>query len=109
MAAEEKKVTGIDETEAGFLETPEMTPIEKIEADSFIVSEAEIEKDMKDAGMEMVHAPEKAEVPVEETAIGLEETSFTAVPELTPLEQLGADEFIASPAEIEKDMKKAGI
>lgn len=109
MATEEKKMTGIDETEAGYVQEPELSPVEQLDVDSFIVSEKEIEEDMKAAGMNPVHTAGNTETPVAETAIGLEEDAFTAEPELSPIEQLEADEYVVSPAEIAKDRKKAGI
>ena len=106
--AEEKVLTGIDEIEQGFTAEPDMNPVEKVEMDSFVVGQAEMKADLEAAGIE-VPAEEKKELPVEETAIGLEEAGFAEVPELTPIEQLDVDAFIASPAEIEDDMKKAGV
>ena len=104
--AEEKKVTGVDALEKGFLEEAELNPIEKIEADSFNESAAELLADLEAAGIEVPAEAEKAEG---ETAIQEEEDAFTQVPELTPIEQMDMDAVIASPAEIEEDMKKAGL
>lgn len=109
MSKEEKKVTGIDEVEAGFTAEPEMSPIEKIEADSFIVSEAEMEEELKEAGIEVIQAEKKEPVPIEETAIGEEEEGFLETPDISPIEQVELDSFVASEAEIEEDLAKAGI
>ena len=101
--------TAIGIEESTFTEMPELSPIEKVEADSYIAGVSEVNADLKAAGIEIPAAGEKTPLPVEETAIGLEETGFTAVPDLTPLEQLDVDSYVSSPAEIEDDMKKAGI
>ncbi|MBQ6361432.1 MAG: hypothetical protein IJJ25_09855 [Lachnospiraceae bacterium] len=101
--------TAIGIEKSVFMETPELSPIEKVEADSYIAGTSEVNADLKAAGIEVPAAGEKTPVPVEETAIGLEETGFNAVPDLTPLEQLDVDSYVSSPAEIEDDMKKAGI
>ncbi len=113
----EKEPTPIAETAIGqeegvFAAAPELSPLEQLGADEFVVSPAEVASDMEAAGLEKVEKAEKAEkepTPIAETAIGMEEDAFNAVPELSPLEQLGADEFVSSQAEIADDMKKAGI
>ena len=105
--AEEKK-TGIDVTEAGFEAVPDDSPIEQIEADSFIASEAELQAEMKEAGIKVPEKETKEPV-IPEGAINQEEKFFAEMPEMSPLEQLGADEPVASAAEINEDMKKAGL
>ena len=109
MAAEEKKMTGIDVLEKGFTAEPGLNPVEQLGADEFVASPAEIASDMAAAGLEKVEKAEKEPVPVAETAIGQEEGVFAAAPELSPLEQLGADEFVVSPAEVASDMEAAGL
>ena len=109
MAAEEKNMTGIDVLEKGFTAEPGLNPVEQLGADEFVASPAEIASDMAAAGLEKVEKAEKEPVPVAETAIGQEEGVFAAAPELSPLEQLGADEFVASPAEVASDMEAAGL
>ena len=106
--SEEKKLTGIDEIEAGFTAEPEVSPVEQVEIDSFIAGASELNEDLKAAG---IPVPEKAgaEVPVSETAIGIEENVFTDMPELTPIEQIETDSFIAGKDEIDSDMAAAGI
>jgi len=110
----EKQEVPVSDTAIGiegnsFTAEPELSPIEKIEADGYIAGKEEINSELEAAGIEIPAAEEKKPVPVSDTAIGLEETGFNAVPELSPLEQLDVDSYVSSPAEIEDDMKKAGI
>ena len=109
-----KKAVPVAETAIGienstFTDVPEISPIEQIEADSFIAGNEEINRDMEAAGIEVPAEAEKTAVPVAETAIGMEENAFAETPEVTPIEQLGMDEFVASQKEIADDMKKAGL
>ncbi len=110
----EKEAVPVAETAIGleggtFTAMPEVSPIEQIEADSFIAGNEEISRDMAAAGIDVPAEPEKTAVPVGETAIGMEESAFAQTPEVTPIEQLGMDEFVASQKEIADDMKKAGL
>lgn len=159
-----KRATGIDSVEQGFLDEPQLTPIEEVEAESYAVSSGELERDMADAGVEVPHPPAKAEIPLEETGVGQVETGylhesplsllaaasagpgvslhelkhqleevgvkvpekpvkekkehsghsgvdsveegFLAEPEMSPVEELGAIRYAASPEEVHQEIEK---
>lgn len=103
-----EKTTGVDSVEQGFLDEPQLTPIEELEAESYAVSPGELERDLEDAGIEVPEAPEKAEVPLEETGVGQVETGFLRESPLSLLAAASAGPGV-SPHELKHQLEEVGV
>lgn len=103
-----EKMTGIDSVEQGFLDEPQLTPIEEIEAESYAVSPGELERDIEDAGIEVPERPKKAETPLEETGVGQVETGFLKESPLSLLAAASAGPGV-SPRELKHQLEEVGV
>lgn len=103
-----EKTTGVDSVEQGFLEEPQLTPVEEIETESYAVSFGELKHDMADAGIEVPESPEKAEIPLEETGVGQVETGFLDSSPLSLLAAASAGPGI-SPRELKHQLEEVGV
>lgn len=103
-----EKTTGIDSVEQGFLDKPQLTPIEEIEAESYAVSPGELERDIEDAGIEVPEIPKKAEIPLAETGVGQVETGFLKESPLSLLAAASAGPGV-SPRELKHQLEEVGV
>lgn len=103
-----EKATGIDSVEQGFLEEPRLTPIEEIASESYAVSPGELERDMKDAGIEAPESPGKEDIPLEETGVGQVETGFAGESPLSLLAAASAGPGV-SPHELKRQLEEVGV
>ena len=104
----QEKTTGVDSVEQGFLDEPQLKPIEEIETESYAVSSGELRHDMKDAGIEVPERPKKAEIPLEETGVGQVETGFIEKSPLSLLAAAAAGPGV-SPHELKHQLEEVGV
>ena len=104
----QEKTTGVDSVEQGFLDEPQLTPIEEIETESYAVSSGELKHDMEDAGIEAPERPRKAEIPLEETGVGQVETGFLEKSPLSLLAAASAGPGV-SPHELKHQLEEVGV
>ena len=100
--------TGVGQVESGF--TAE-SPLDVLAAASAMsgVSPQEMKKQLSEVGIGMPDKPKKEKKPHEPHQSGIDsvEEGFLAQPEMTPVEELGAIRYAASPKEIHEEIEKA--
>ncbi len=105
MDNKKETAPGVESVEQGFVEEPALSPAEEIEAESFTVSPAELEKDMKNAGFE---TPEKKEVLPGPSGVEQVETGFQDQPGQDVV-SAAFGSGVVSPTELADDLRAAGI
>ena len=105
MDNKKETAPGVESVEQGFVEEPALSPAEEIEAESFTVSPAELEKDMKNAGFE---TPEKKEVLPGPSGVEQVETGFQDQPGQDVV-SAAFGSGVVSPAELADDLRAVGV
>lgn len=101
------EATGVGQVETGYLDK---SPLDILAAASAMsgVSPHEIREQMAEVGIGMPDRPKREKKSHESHQSGVDsiEEGFLAEPEMSPVEELGAIKYAASPREIEEDIGK---
>ena len=93
---------------SAYLAEPELTAEEQIEMASYVVSPAELKEEMKEAGIEVPEAAQKAEGEKKEAGPSADQqmaSDYLAAPELSAIDELVMESYAGSPAGLKSAIK----